>query len=113
MKWLDMNSKVIWWSSEPFPVKYISPMDGRPHNYWPDFHICWETKTGKRKIVLVEVKPGNQTKPPPKQTRKTKKYLNKVATWGKNKAKWKAANMLCENKGWDFQIWTEKIIEKL
>lgn len=110
MKWLDMNSKVLWWSSEPFSIPYVSPIDGRSHNYWPDFMFCIETKDGTKKQVMVEVKPEEQTRPPTPQQRKTKAYMNKVTTWGKNQAKWKAAKYLCENKGWDFQVWTEKTL---
>lgn len=110
MKWLDTNSKVKWWASEPFPVPYISPIDGKQHSYWPDFVFCIETKSGAERRVMVEVKPENQTIPPKQQARKTRAYMNKVATWGKNQAKWKAAKQLCESKNMDFQVWTEKTL---
>ena len=110
MKWLDLNSKVQWWASEPFSIPYISPMDGRRHNYWPDFVFCIENTEGQTKTVMVEVKPESETRPPPVQKRKTKQYMNKVATWGKNRAKWNAAKMLCESRGWDFKVWTERVL---
>jgi hypothetical protein len=31
-----------------------------------------------------------------------------VTTWGVNEAKWKAAKEFCFNRGWKFQIFTEK-----
>ncbi len=108
MKWMDTNSKVKWWSSEPFPIPYISPIDGKKHNYWPDFIFCIDNKEGKEQRILVEVKPLAQTKAPPKQKRRTRAYINRVQTWGKNQAKWKAAKILCENQNWQFSIWTEK-----
>ena len=111
MKWCDTNKCVNWWSSEPFAIRYLSPMDNKFHRYFPDFLINISTKNGD-KTLLIEVKPENQTKPPPVQKRKTKSYLYKVKTWGVNQAKWKSAKKLCEQKNWEFHIWTEKTLSK-
>ena len=36
---LDKHPDVIWWSSEEVTIPYISPIDGRPHRYFPDFIV--------------------------------------------------------------------------
>ena len=41
-------------------------------------------------------------------TQRTKKYLQEVRTWSINEAKWKAARKYCDEKGFDFQLITEK-----
>jgi len=35
-KFVDTNPNVIKWSSEAFRIPYISPLDGKLHNYIPD-----------------------------------------------------------------------------
>jgi hypothetical protein len=49
-----------------------------------------------------------QTREPKKQQRRTRRYINEVMTWGKNQSKWKAAEEYCKDRGWKFQIITEK-----
>jgi hypothetical protein len=56
---------------------------------------------------IIEVKPECQTQPP-KQTKKTKKYLQESYTYIVNQQKWKAADEFCQERGWKFQILTEK-----
>lgn len=107
MKWLDENPNVINWSSEEVIIKYLSPIDGRIHRYFPDFIAKIRTKNGE-KTYMIEVKPFKQTKEPEKRKRVTKTYLQEVATWGVNKAKWDAAREFCKDRKWDFVILTEK-----
>lgn len=111
MEWCDTNTCVVWWSSEPFPIRYISPIDGKGHSYWPDFMVRLRDKEGKEKVLLIEVKPDTQTRPPkaPAQ-RKSKKFISEVQRWGVNEAKWRAAKTLCAKKGWEFVIMTEKTL---
>ena len=61
---------------------------------------------------MIEVKPHHQTREPKPQKRLTKKYLNEVKTWGVNQAKWEAAIDYCKDRGWKFQILTEKELYK-
>lgn len=107
MKWLDKHSSILEWSSEEIVIGYISPKDGRPHRYFPDFLIKKKDINGNIQTVLVEVKPASQTKPP-RKSKNQKKYLNEVMTYGINEAKWEAAKMYCKKRNWDFQILTEK-----
>ena len=107
MTWLDNNPNIISWASEELIVPYISPVDNRWHRYFPDFLVKVKTKTGETKTLMLEVKPKRQTKPPAPQKRKTKQYINEVATWGVNQAKWKAATEYCMDRGWEFKVLTE------
>ena len=102
MKYLDENQAVEWWASEELPIRYRSPVDQRVHRYYPDFIV----KTEKQTFIL-EVKPDHQTKPP-KQKRKTKKFLQEAATYAVNQEKWRAADIFCQERGWEFKLVTEK-----
>lgn len=108
MRYLDEHPDVVSWSSEEIAIPYKSPIDGRYHRYFPDFKITKKDKEGLTSTLLIEVKPLNQTKPPEVTKKITKKYINEVATWGINQAKWKAAAEFCEDRNWKFSIMTEK-----
>ena len=110
MSHFDTHPGVIWWSSEENIIKYRSPIDGRMHRYYPDFLICVKNKQGETKTVMIEVKPAKETVEPVKQKSMTKKYIREVYTWGVNKAKWSFAEQYCKERGWEFQIMTEKEI---
>lgn len=104
MAYFDRNPDVVWWASEEFAIPYVSPIDGKRHRYFPDFIV--KTKNGD--VVVFEVKPASQSKPPEVKSRITKKYVNEVKTWGINQAKWKAANEFCADRNWKFQVLTEQ-----
>jgi hypothetical protein len=104
MAYFDKNPDIVWWASEEFHIPYVSPIDGKRHRYFPDFIV----KTSNGDIVVFEVKPAAQSKPPEKKSRVTKKYLNEVKTWGINQAKWKAAAEFCADRNWKFQVITEQ-----
>lgn len=108
MKYLDENTNVIEWSSEEVIIPYISPKDGRYHRYFPDFVFKVKDANDKVKTIMVEVKPKSQTMEPKKQSKKTRKYLTEVMTWGVNQAKWKAAEEYCKDRLWEFKILTEE-----
>jgi len=106
MKWLDDNANVLEWGSEEVVIPYISPEDNRMHRYFPDFIV--KAKSGDRiKTMILEVKPKHQTKEPVKKKKITKQYITEVLTWGKNQAKWKAAEEYCLDRGWEFRLITE------
>lgn len=107
MDWFDKNPDVISWSSEELVIPYFSPVDNRWHRYFPDFLVKIKTKKGQTKTMLVEVKPKKQTLPPVQKKRITKQYIQEVATWGVNQAKWKHAQEYCLDRGWDFIVVTE------
>ena len=104
MLWCDQqNSSVQEWGSEEIVIPYISPVDGKRHKYYPDFYVKI-----KGKKYMVEVKPFKQTKEPKTQKKITKRYVSEVLTWAVNKAKWKAADEVCQDNGYKFMIITEK-----
>lgn len=111
-KYFDFHPDVLEWCIEPFPIKYLSPVDGRKHNYWIDFIVKFRTKSGKTRTMLIEVKPKKQTKQPEKKlTPKTKcptqQFIREATTYAINKSKWTAAEALAKSRGWEFKIMTE------
>lgn len=108
MSWLDQHPDVIQWGSEEICIPYISPIDNRYHRYFPDFVVKKRASNGKIETVVIEVKPSSQTMPPKVQTKKTKKYINEVYTWGVNSSKWEAAAEYCKDRNWKFVVMTEK-----
>lgn len=111
MTYLDVHPDIIEWSSEEFCIPYRSPIDGRIHRYFPDFHVKKRSIDGIIETVVIEVKPKCQVNPPAVATTKTKKptkkYLREVMTYGINEAKWKAASAFCADRKWKFLIMTE------
>jgi len=105
MKWCDSNNSVIQWASEEVVVPYLCETDKAIHRYFIDFVI----KFDNGKTILVEVKPFNQTQKPEITRGKSRKtILSEGLTYIKNKSKWKAASHYAEDRGWHFEIWTEK-----
>jgi len=108
MKYCDSNTNILEWGSEEMYVWYRSPVDNRPHRYFPDFYIKAKESNGKIKKYIIEVKPKRQTAPPAKPKRQTKGYLREAFEYAKNQAKWKAANEWCIDRGFEFKVLTEK-----
>ena len=108
---MDMNDNVVKANSEGMVIPYNNPVTRKVSRYYMD--AMMETKDGK--VWLIEIKPYNETMPP-KQPRKNAKnpqkaqqqYVKAVETYVINKAKWEAAQALCNEKGWIFKIITEK-----
>lgn len=107
MSRLDKDPTVIEWSSEEHIIPYRSPLDNRTHRYFPDFYVKKKMSDGKTESALIEIKPKKETVPPQVINKPNKRYINEVATWGKNSAKWKAAREYCKDRGWKFEILTE------
>lgn len=66
---------------------------------------------GTTRILMVEIKPASQCKPPkpPSNGKKPgKRFLNEQYRFAENQAKWHSARRYCERKGWEFQVLTEK-----
>ena len=108
MQYCDDNMNILEWASEEMFVWYKSPVDNRAHRYFPDFYIKVRESTGVIKKYIIEVKPKRQTKPPAKPKRQTRGYLREAFEYAKNKAKWKAANEWCLDRGYEFKVLTEK-----
>jgi putative hemolysin len=108
MLWLDNSSSVIWWSSEELVIWYKSPVDNKPHRYFPDFLVHFKNKDGNERTTVVELKPLSQFNEPKKPQRITEAYVKKVQEYGKNTAKWASARSYCLMKGYEFKVLTEK-----
>lgn len=107
MVFFDTHPQILEWSSEEVIIPYVSPVDGRPHRYFPDFYVKRQTNSGQIIRSLVEVKPLKQTKPPEKKSRVTKTFINEVQTYAINTAKWESARQFCSKRGLEFMILTE------
>ena len=100
---LDKASWVKWWNAEETVIPYICATDRKMHRYFVDLTI--RTDTGR--TLLVEIKPLSQTKPP------KRKQLKEALGYMKNVSKWKYAKKFCNERGYEFQIWTEKELEAM
>ena len=108
MRYCDSKINILEWGSEEMYVWYRSPVDNRPHRYFPDFYIKAKESNGQIKKYIIEVKPKKQTAPPAKPKRQTKGYLREAFEYARNQAKWKAANEWCIDRGFEFKVLTEK-----
>jgi hypothetical protein len=113
MNFFDLHTDVLEWGSEIIVVPYRSPIDGRMHRYFVDMFARIKTKDGKESVLLIEVKPEKQSRPPVKKSRVTRRYIMEVKTWGVNQAKWEAASAYAEKRGWTFVVMGEKDIAGL
>jgi hypothetical protein len=86
---LDKFNEVIAYDVEPFKIPYFH--EGTTHQYTPDIFVAYHN--GKKEIW--EIKPANQT------------------TLQRNKDKWQAALIACNDRGWEFIVLTEKGINLL
>lgn len=107
MVYCDTSENILEWSSEEKFIPYRSPIDGKPHRYFPDFLIKVRESNGSIKKYMIEVKPSKQTTPPPKPKRQTKRYISEVYEYAKNQAKWDAAKEWCADRGYEFKVITE------
>ena len=108
MRYCDTNQRVLKWSSEEIVIPYKSPIDNKYHRYFPDFYIKYVKTNGQVKESLIEIKPAKQVREPRKQKKRTKQYVAEVYEYAKSQAKWEAAKNFCDDRLWEFQIFTEK-----
>ena len=108
MNCADNNPQVVKWGSEEIFLPYYSQVDQKTHRYFPDFIMLVEDNAGARKKYLVEIKPEAQTVPPKQRNRKSKNYINELATYSVNTSKWAAADEWCQRNGMEFLILTER-----
>jgi len=101
-KWLDQNGAVLRWGSEEFAIPYVSPLDKRPHRYFPDVIVYYKHQDGSVRKEIVEIKPYSQTVPTPRMSDRDKQALIV------NEAKWEAATKFANAMGAKFRVITEK-----
>ena len=108
MVYCDKNANVLEWASEEIAIPYVSPVDQKPHRYFPDFYMKVKETGGIIKRYVIEVKPLKQCSPPKKPKRQTKGYIREAFEYAKNQAKWKEAREWCADRQWEFKVVTEK-----
>lgn len=100
-KFCDDHPSIMKWSFEEIAIPYISPIDNKMKNYYPDFLIEFIVN-GNKKVWLIEVKPKKQT------MLKENASKNEKYTWAVNNAKWDAAKRFCEKNNIEFKLLTER-----
>lgn len=108
MDYCDLNESVNEWKSEEFFIPYRSPIDGKIHRYFPDFFIKYKDSKGDIRKTIIEIKPKKDlVSPEQNPKRKTKSWAYRVKAWAVNNAKWSAAKEYCDDRGYEFRIFTE------
>lgn len=111
MNWLDNNTAITHWASEPFCIKYIKPFSTRKnqiHRYYPDFFIEYVDTFGKTHREVIEIKPKKHSKR--SRSKNPTKKLQEDVTFAINKAKWFYAEQFCQAHGFVFKVINENDI---
>ena len=106
MRYCDTNSAVLEYSSEEIIVPYYFALDEKMHRYFPDFLIRVRKADGSIETLLIEIKPRSQIQKP-RCKKLTESNKEKIETWLKNQAKWKAAEIYASQRGWKFVVMDE------
>jgi len=88
---IELIPEVIAFDAQPFKEGIPYLFKGEAHHYFPDVLL----KFSDGHVEIWEIKPANQTMLP------------------LNEAKWKAANLYCQTRGWEFIVITEVGIGRL
>jgi hypothetical protein len=105
-QWCDQTNSVLQWASEEIAIPYLSPLDNRVHQYFPDAFVVYKDSAGNVKKEIIEIKPYKETVLTPKASEQDKLALIV------NQAKWKAAAMFASQQGMIFRILTEMSLFK-
>ena len=109
MKYFDINPGVLKWSSEEIAIPYYDTLTKKVRRYFPDFLIKVKDKEGEEKTHLIEVKPSKDLRPPTStQGKKKSTVLYEMKTYQMNRDKFASARKWCDERGVQFDIWTEK-----
>ena len=110
---MDTHDSVLQWGSEIIPIKFLNPIDGRQHTYFPDIFAVIKNRDGNIVKYLLEIKPSRETviPTPTHDGRKQRRFLNESIKYAINNAKWRYAQDLCKTQGWVFKIISEKNIK--
>ena len=101
MRMCDSHPNITKWASENVKIPYRSPVDGKFHNYVPDFMVQYTDKDGVQHVELVEIKPANQT------TLENARSTGQKIQTAINAAKWTSAQEWCQRKGIRFKVINE------
>ena len=95
------SDNITKWASENVKIPYRSPLDGKYHNYVPDFMIQYTDRDGHNHVELIEIKPSTQT------TLRNARSKGDAIQTAVNAAKWVAAQEWCKRKGIRFKVINE------
>jgi len=101
MRMCDTHPNITKWASENVKIPYRSPLDGKYHNYVPDFMIQYTDRDGHNHVELIEIKPSTQT------TLRNARSKGDAIQTAVNAAKWVAAQEWCKRKGIRFKVINE------
>ena len=101
MRMCDAHPNITKWASENVKIPYRSPMDGKYHNYVPDFMVQYTDKDGQQHVELIEIKPSTQT------SLKNARSRGDAMQTAINAAKWTSAQEWCQRKGNRFKVINE------
>jgi hypothetical protein len=102
MTFCDSNKNVLYWASEAIKIPYRSPLDGKIHQYIPDFFVVYQNKNGQKIAEMVEIKPKKQS-----LIESRKASAKDRAIVAVNHAKWASAMAYCKAQGYTFRVITE------
>jgi hypothetical protein len=102
MTFCDTNKNVLYWASEAIKIPYRSPLDGKIHQYIPDFFVVYQNKHGQQIAEMVEIKPKKQSLIESKVASAKDRAIVAV-----NHAKWASAMAYCKAQGYTFRVITE------
>ena len=107
MRYCDINSNILQWSSEETVINYVNPFDHTTHRYFVDFWVKLRNTKGEIKKYIVETKPDRYTREPEIPKKRTRQFLNEVVQWKINEAKWEAARKWATVNDCSFILITE------
>lgn len=102
MTFCDSNKSILYWASEAIKLPYRSPLDGKIHQYIPDFFVVYQNKRGQQIAEMVEIKPKKQS-----LIESRKASAQDRAIVAVNHAKWASAMAYCKAQGYTFRVITE------
>jgi hypothetical protein len=102
MTFCDNNKNVLYWASEAIKIPYRSPLDGKIHQYIPDFFVVYQNKSGQKVAEMVEIKPKKQSLIESRTASAKDRAVVAV-----NHAKWASAMAYCKSQGYTFRVITE------
>jgi hypothetical protein len=102
MMFLDENKHITNWASESISIPYRSPLDGKIHQYIPDFFVVYQNKHSRQIAEVVEIKPKKQSLVESRVASAKDRAIVAV-----NHAKWASAMAWCKAQGYTFRVITE------
>jgi hypothetical protein len=101
---LDSDPNIEKWGAERIAIPYTDKGSGKLRRYYPDLIV--KKKDGK--VLLIEVKPAEQSRPPTSEGKSKRRYLQECKTWATNFSKWETATRYAKERGWEFKVFTER-----